>query len=330
MAADGQGAVVQVAAGLLLRADGSLLLGNRPAGKPYEGWWELPGGKIEPGETHLQALVRELKEELGIHVTRARPWVAHSHVYPHATVRLLFFLIHGWVGEPRGVEGQQLRWVDPSQEIDRIEAELGQGHLLPATLPPLAWLQVPTRYAIADPTRCDARAFLDRVAQAQAEGIRLFQFRAPDWPQGPQAPSLRALLDAMLALTRAAGSRVLVNSVHPAHWWAQADGVHLRSADLGARPEVPERAWVGASVHNANELALARTVGARFAVLGPVLETASHPGAAPLGWTGFAALAADAGLPVFALGGQTPAMLEQALAHGAHGIAGIRHLFAAP
>ena len=64
-----------VAAGLILKPDGSLLLGQRPADKPWPGWWELPGGKIEAGETVLQALARELKEEIDIDVTEASPWV---------------------------------------------------------------------------------------------------------------------------------------------------------------------------------------------------------------------------------------------------------------
>ncbi len=318
--------VIDVAAGLLLRADGSLLLGNRPAGKPYEGWWELPGGKLEPGETPLQALARELDEELGIRVTQATPWVTHVHAYAHATVRLVFCRVTGWEGEPRGREGQQLRWVDPALAVEQIEAGLGGGQLLPATLPPMAWLQVPTTYAIAGVS--DAQSFLARVSAALERGVRLFQFRAPAWPQGPAAESLHEILCRMLALTRAAGARVLVNSVHPAQWWGQADGVHLRSTELSAATgDLPGHCWIGASAHNARELDQARAAGARFAVLGPVLPTASHPDAQPLGWTAFAELAANAGLPVFALGGQSPDMLKQAFSHGAHGIAGIRHLF---
>ena len=68
---------IHVAAGLVLRADGALLLGQRPADKPWPGWWELPGGKLEPGETALQALARELKEEIDITVTRATRWVTY-------------------------------------------------------------------------------------------------------------------------------------------------------------------------------------------------------------------------------------------------------------
>nr|MBF0685596.1 thiamine phosphate synthase [Pseudomonas sp.] len=142
------------------------------------------------------------------------------------------------------------------------------------------------------------------------------------------AESLLGVLRQMLALTRPAGARVLVNSLHPSAWWHEADGVHLRSADLRAgMPVLAEPHWIGASTHNAEELAMARDIGARFAVLGPVLHTNTHPEAEPLGWSRFANLAADAGLPVFALGGQSMGLMPQAFSCGAHGIAGIRHLF---
>ncbi|MFP5406619.1 MAG: NUDIX domain-containing protein, partial [Gammaproteobacteria bacterium] len=78
--------LVDVAVGVVLRPDGAVLFGQRPAGKPYAGWWEFPGGKLEPGETAHDALVRELAEELGIVVRRAVPWLAQSFVYPHAHV----------------------------------------------------------------------------------------------------------------------------------------------------------------------------------------------------------------------------------------------------
>lgn len=329
MAPEQQVSIVDVAVGMILRPDGCLLLGSRPKGKPYEGWWELPGGKLEQGEDALQALSRELHEELGIVVTEATPWVTHVHVYPHATVRLAFCRVTAWEGEPRGLENQELRWVDPALPPEAIEASLGEGRILPATRPPLSWLQVPTTYAIAGPGAAGGvEPFLANVASALGRGIRLFQFREHDWADGSDSASLLDVLHRMLALTRPAGARVLVNSAHPAAWWDLADGVHLRSSDLDRDlPAGMAHRWVGASTHTAEELDCARRIGARFAVLGPVLPTASHPGARTLGWSRFAQLAAGAGLPVFALGGQSVDTLSQAFGCGAHGIAGIRQLF---
>src|SRR5690606_635196 len=136
--------------------------------------------------------------------------------------------------------------------------------------------------------------------------------------------ALHHALRTTLARCRPAGAHVLVNSRHPQAWWHEADGVHLRSSDLAmSLPDLGE-AWIGASTHNERELTLARAAGARYAVLGPVLPTASHPGAPVLGWDGFAALAESAGLPLLALGGQSADTLATAQVHGAHGVAGIR------
>jgi 8-oxo-dGTP diphosphatase len=102
-----------VAVGILQRPDGQVLLAQRPAGKAYAGYWEFPGGKIEPGESAQDALVRELQEELGVHVTRATAWITQQHVYPHAFVELRFFRVTGWQGEVRPQEGQQVAWQIP-------------------------------------------------------------------------------------------------------------------------------------------------------------------------------------------------------------------------
>ena len=313
--------IIDVAVGVLLRADGTVLLGNRPADKPWPGWWELPGGKLEPGETVLQALTRELHEELGIQVTAATPWVTYVHKYPTTTVRLAFCRVTGWRGEPNGLEGQALRWVTLQKAHEVAQ-------LLPATYPPLRWLQLPEVYAISSVGAPEhLSAFLQRLDQGLDKGLRLLQWREPGWPGSAHASDLHEALLVVLARCRAAGARLVVNSVHPAQWWAQADGVHLRASDaasLTARPALAQGSLVGVSAHNRAELAQARLLEADFAVVGPVLPTPSHPHAAGLGWAGFAELNAQAGLPVYAVGGQSVATLAQAQAVGGHGFAGIR------
>lgn len=313
--------IIDVAVGVLLRADGTVLLGNRPADKPWPGWWELPGGKLEPGETVLQALTRELHEELGIQVMAATPWVTYVHKYPTTTVRLAFCRVTGWRGEPKGLEGQALRWVTLQKAHEVAQ-------LLPATYPPLRWLQLPEVYAISSVGAPEhLNAFLQRLDQGLDKGLRLLQWREPGWPGGAHASDLHEALLVVLARCRAAGARLVVNSVHPAQWWAHADGVHLRASDaasLTARPALAQGSLVGVSAHNRAELAQARLLDADFAVVGPVLPTPSHPHAAGLGWAGFAELNAQAGLPVYAVGGQSVATLAQAQAVGGHGFAGIR------
>ncbi|MCX8004554.1 MAG: NUDIX domain-containing protein [Burkholderiaceae bacterium] len=124
-----------VAVGVLLRADGSVLLADRPAGKPYAGHWEFPGGKIEAGETVAQALARELDEELGLAIDNALPWVTYEHDYPHAFVRLHFARVYAWRGQPQPREGQRVAFYPIAGPLP--------APLLPAALPALAWLRLP-------------------------------------------------------------------------------------------------------------------------------------------------------------------------------------------
>jgi 8-oxo-dGTP diphosphatase len=94
--------VVEVAVGVLLDDAGAILLGQRPVGKPYAGYWEFPGGKIESGETLFTALSRELQEEIDVCIDDAEEFMVLEHDYPHAYVRLHICLVRSWQGQPRG------------------------------------------------------------------------------------------------------------------------------------------------------------------------------------------------------------------------------------
>lgn len=122
----------EVAVGILIRPDdGALLLSTRPAGKPYAGFWEFPGGKIEAGETVEQALRRELHEELGITIEAAEVWHVTEHDYAHALVRLHWCKVGRWQGDFEMREGQAMRWQQLPLDVTPI---------LPGALPVLRWL----------------------------------------------------------------------------------------------------------------------------------------------------------------------------------------------
>jgi 8-oxo-dGTP diphosphatase len=121
---------IDVAVGILMKPNGDILFGQRPQGKPYAGYWEFPGGKVEAGEAILDALKREFVEELGVEIVSAQAWCGVEHVYPHAHVRLHFFISRHWQGEPQSLEGQAFAW-QGSVQLEPI---------LPATIPLLACL----------------------------------------------------------------------------------------------------------------------------------------------------------------------------------------------
>lgn len=299
---------VDVAVGILVRPDGHLLLASRPDGKPYAGYWEFPGGKLEPGETVAHALRRELHEELGIDIGSVHPWVVRVFDYPHALVRLHFCRVFGWRGEPHARERQRFGFY----ALDALPAPL-----LPATVPVLRGLELPPVYGVSAAGILGIDEFLRRLGGSLARGLRLVQLREPDL----SAADVDRLFGRMLALTRSAGARLLVNSRHPRELWEAADGVHLTSAALATIGERPGQRWAGASVHDERELAHAGELGLDYAVLGPVRETASHPGQSPLGWTEFERIATGTSLPVYAIGGLDGGALPMALACGAHGVA---------
>ena len=127
--------ITVVAAGILLDSEGRYLLGQRPVGKPYAGYWEVPGGKVEKGETVFQALQRELQEELGIQIQSSEELTVLEHDYPHAFVRLYVSIIRDWTGTPTGCEGQTLSWEWIASETPSVEP------LLPAAWPMLECLR---------------------------------------------------------------------------------------------------------------------------------------------------------------------------------------------
>jgi mutator protein MutT len=90
-----------------------VLIAERPPGKHMAGRWEFPGGKVAPGESEGDALVRELREELGVTVTASRPFMRLSHEYDDRVVELSMWLVDSFTGEPAGLDGQRLKWVAP-------------------------------------------------------------------------------------------------------------------------------------------------------------------------------------------------------------------------
>jgi len=304
---------VDVAAGVIVRFDGRFLLGRRPPGGFYPGYWEFPGGKAEPGESPAEALYRELDEELGLQVERLYPWLVRTHDYEHACVRLHFFEVAQWQGGVHARIHDALDWVLPG-------APDAPSPMLPANGPILKALALPHRMGITHAATIGIEPQLVALDRALQTGLRLVLIRENALPM----PMRRAFTKEAVRRAHAAGALAIVNGEPELAREVGADGLHLTAAKLATSNSRPDFAWVGASCHIRTELEHAAARGFDYALLGAVKHTATHPGGKTLGWKGFAALASGLPLPVFALGGLKDSDLETARLSGAHGIATMR------
>lgn len=288
------------------------LLAKRHADAHQGGRWEFPGGKVEPGESAVAALARELREELGVELLGARPLIRFPYRYPEFAMDFEVFRAR-WRGRARGREGQQLRWTGL--------AELRELDVPPASGPVIRALQLPRRYAISPPPAADDGAWLRGLEGALTSGERaMIQFR----PGRTALADCRDLARRAVRMARKMGAPVLLNAAPEEALALGADGVHLNGARLRAldRRPLPADRWVGASCHSAAELRQAERIGADFAVL-------SRPGkaAGTWSWEWFAESVAGVAMPVYALGGMRVADLERAVRHGGQGIAAVRGLW---
>jgi 8-oxo-dGTP diphosphatase len=305
--------IVEVAAAVLQRPDGSFLLARRPEGKVFAGYWEFPGGKVEPGEAPATALRRELHEELGIDVETAYPWISRVFSYPHATVRLRFYRVVQWTGEARPRENQALAW-------QRIDAPMADP-MLPANAPVLASLALPYEYAITDAARYGIPEMLLLLEQRLERGLKMVQVREPNLSRDQKT----LFTEQVIELGQRHGCKVLVKAPFPG-----AHGLHLTAAQLMRLESKPLNMLVGASCHTRQEIERAMRLELDFAVLGPIQRTSSHGNVVPMGWEQFTKLAEEASLPVYAIGGLGPADLVSAWKAGAHGVAMISAAWQSP
>jgi len=313
---------IHVVAGLIRDARGRILLARRTEGRDLAGLWEFPGGKREPGETSEQALVRELREELGIEVEAGESLIEVPQQYPDKRLRLEVRTVPRWKGTPRGREGQALTWVAPER--------LGRYSMPPADRPVVGMLHQPALYLVTPEPGDDRGAWLAALDTALARGYARVQLRARTLA-AEHGPAWRALAEAAVARCREAGAEVLVNR-DIALAASLGAGVQLGSEQLATLAERPLPAGVpvGASCHGLEDLQAAQALGCDFAVLGPVRETATHPGAAGLGWERFERLREQVSLPIYAIGGLAASDLAEARRHGAQGIAAIRDFWPVP
>jgi 8-oxo-dGTP diphosphatase len=301
-----------VVAGVIRDPRGRVLLARRTEGRDLAGLWEFPGGKVEPDETPEAALVRELREELGIEASVGDALIRVPQRYPGKRLVLDVRHVH-FSGMPRGLDGQALVWSPPHK--------LASYPMPPADRPVVAALLQPDRYLVTPLPDADDRAWLASLARALECGVRRVQLRAP----GLDAAHWERLAAQAVELCRTAGAEVLING-DATLAASLGTGLHLRAAQLaesqGGRPSL-----LAASCHGIDDLLRAERIGCDFVVLGPLLPTPTHPETPGIGWDAFAAMRERVSLPIYALGGMDLGDFATARAHGAQGIAAIRALW---
>ena len=321
---------IHVVAGVLFDASGRVLVARRPEGRHLAGLWEFPGGKLMPGESREVGLARELAEELGVGVLAAQPLIRVEHRYPDREVVLDVWRVESYSGEPHGREGQPIAWRD-IRSLDSADFP-------PADVPVLTALRLPRRYLVTPEPDRDWSAFLERLSARVEQGFELVQLRA----KSLREPALLDLGTRAAEICRRGGATLLVNADPEVARRCGAGGVHLTSDRLArmlrerpvARSGVAVRPagesggrrgfLIGASCHDARDIERARAAGCGFAVLGPVRETTTHPGAPVLRWSGFERLTRCAGMPVYAIGGLGDDDIAVASTNGGQGVAAVR------
>ena len=302
---------VRAAVAVIENSRGEILLQQRLPGRPYAGYWEFPGGKIEKGESPRDALRREVQEEVGVSPSQVQLWLIRTHVYAQTIVRLYVFRVRGVYNEIVGREGQRCRWARRQQTID---------NLLPASCLLWKWLSLPTVYVITAAQLIGVSATRARLPALLARGYILFQLRDKQL----SAEVRRSLAAHLVRLAKSHQAIVLINDDEHLAAEVGASGVHLSAQRLRRCHCRPACDWVGASCHSVAELRQAKQLGVDFVVLSPVNKTLTHVQVPPMGWHGFAHKIRYFPLPVYALGGMCAADVEVAQSCGAMGVAMMR------
>jgi 8-oxo-dGTP diphosphatase len=311
------GQEIHVAVGAVFR-DGKVLIARRPEHVHQGGLLEFPGGKVEPGESVQQALVREIREETGLRIAPGslEPVIEVRHDYGDKQVFLDVWQTSSAEGDARGCEGQEICWLEVQ--------ELADADFPAANRPIIRALKLPRHYAITGAAE-NEDAFLMQLREGGSNSdVELCLLRAPELSDEAYA----RLADRALEVCQAGGFMLMLHgSPSLVERCPQAGGVHLPwrvARQFSARP-VPDHYLLAVSCHNEKEIAHALQLRADFVTVGAVKFTPSHPGEPGIGWHRFCELAAIATVPVYALGGLSPADMSEARSAGAQGIAGISY-----
>jgi len=303
---------VHVAVAIILNQNQEVLISLRAKDSHQGGLWEFPGGKLENNESAYDALKREIFEELGISILKASPFKKIKFDYTDKQVLLDVWIIDSYTGEPRGSEGQQIKW----QSIYDLRLKCFPA----ANRSIINSLQLPEKYMITG-SFSDKEDFLLKLEVSLKKGISLVQLRCKEYSKNEYIK----LADKASTLCKSYNAKLLLNTTEEIFSDLNVDGLHLTSKMLNTiqhRP-ISDELLLSVSCHTDDEIKKAKQLEADIILLSPVKETMSHPGVQGIGWAQFKNLSESIDAPVYALGGMSTADLIDAKKSGAQGVAAI-------
>ena len=304
--------VVQVAVAVIINQHKEVLISLRPNAAHQGGLWEFPGGKLEIGESVEDALKRELLEELDICLLESQSFKTITYQYADKMVLLNIHIVSSFSGEPKGVEGQSIKWKSIAQ-LNPVDFPAANRSVIHS-------LQLPGKYLITGAFD-DQDDFLLRLENSLRSGVKLVQMRCKNISQS----SFLELSDQARILCEKYNATLLLNSSPEVFQQTRAHGLHLSSHLLhllDMRPLSLDK-FLSVSCHTAADIKQAKKINADIILLSPVKETTSHPGVKGIGWLAFADFISAIEIPVYALGGMGQEDIPIAVKHGAQGVAAI-------
>ena len=296
--------ITEVVAGILINSKNEVLISQRLISQPWPGYWEFPGGKVEPNESLDQCLSRELFEEISIKPISYTEWITREFFQDKRVIRITFFKITRWTGEIQKKEVNDYKWIN----VENINS--WPKKILPKNIYILKALSLPPYYLITN--------FLEdekSIKKAINSKDIWIQFREPLLP----IDKLNYFYEFLM---KKCASKILINSRHKN--LINNNGIHYTSTDLNKVKKLDKNIINGASVHSLDELKLANKLGFDFVVLSQIKKTLSHPGRDGMGWNKFKEIVNHSDIPVYALGGLSLSDLADAQKNGAVGISSQR------
>ena len=301
---------IKAVVGVLRNNKQQILIAKRQDHQFMGGFWELPGGKIKSNESEQQAIIRELKEELGIVVTDLSIHQTMVYQYTDRIVELSIYNVAQYQHTPQGIEGQEIAWSDVN--------DLSNFNLLPTMKAFIDSITLPNKYWITPSSNHQTDDWIAKFNEKMTQDIDLIQLRS------------KIKLDSLFIAElhnkcKQNGVKLLLNTTDKSFNETYCDGWHITTGEmlkLDQRPCDKDK-LLGASTHNLEEALQAQKIGADFVVISPVQATQTHPDTIPLGWDTAQEVAQKLSIPVYFLGGMGLNDLNKTLKIGAQGIAGV-------